>query len=246
MKKEILFKSILSISILLSANTFAQRSVTSQAQSWFGYMTSTELTKRYSWWNDTHFVPNGFFILRTGLTFTLKQASITAGYAHAWLPASSSNTDLIRNENRPWAQIQFTLPINTSLTFIQRTRYDARFIQNLSQGETIADYTFVNRIRFMGSLRNNFPALGNKNYKPFVALSDEVLFNFGENVSGNLFNQNRLYLTLGFQKDRIQYQIGYMNRLVLTGTDQYVQNHTLLIWVTQKFSLRKREHLQNK
>lgn len=242
-KKEIIFNSILSISMLLSADTFAQRSITSQSQYWLGYMTSTELSHQYSWWNDTHYVPDGFFILRTGLTYTVKKASVTAGYAHAWLPASSSNTDLIRNENRPWAQVQFTLPINTALTFTQRTRYDARFIQNISQGETLDDFTFVNRIRFLGSLRNTFPSFGNNKYKPFIALSDEVLLNFGKNVSGSMFNQNRIYLTLGVQKARTQYQIGYMNRLVLTGTDQYVQNHTVLLWVTQKFSLRKRDQL---
>ncbi|MBL7856691.1 MAG: DUF2490 domain-containing protein [Cyclobacteriaceae bacterium] len=228
------------ILVLLTYDASSQRSVTQQSQYWFGYMTSTEISAHYSWWNDTHYVPDGFFIVRTGLTYTIKKINITAGYAHAWLPISNSNTDLHRNENRPWGQVQFTLPIFKTLSFTQRTRYDGRFIQNVSQGEPIEKYTFVNRIRFMGSIRKTFPTVGNKENIPFISLSDEILFNFGENISGMSFNQNRIYVMVGLQKPRIQYQVGYMNRFVMTGTDQYIENHTLVLWITQKFSFRKR------
>ena len=63
-----------------------QKQVISQQQYWLGYMTSARLSEYYSWWNDVHFVEDGFIVARTGITRHLpNRIDVTAGYAHGWL-----------------------------------------------------------------------------------------------------------------------------------------------------------------
>lgn len=85
-----------------------QKIVTNQFQFWGGYMTSTAISQRWSWWNDAHAVSNGgFWIVRTGLTYNLPQTNFTAGYAYLRIPLGSGNKALGRPEHRPWAQLVF-------------------------------------------------------------------------------------------------------------------------------------------
>ena len=201
-------------------------------------MTSAMISQKYSIWNDIHFVPASFGIIRTGLTRHMNNASFTAGYAYAWLTPGGDNTSLVRNEQRPWCQLQFNLPVNPKINFVQRIRYEARFRENVSQGEIVDGYTFTNRVRFMMSLKRTLGNTAGKSTIPYVSVADEVLLNFGENAY-NTFDQNRISLSFGLQKKNIQYQVGFMNRFVQATADKYVLNHTLVFWVTQKFDLRK-------
>jgi hypothetical protein len=206
-------------------------------QAWLGYITSTTFSKKYSWWNDFHYVPDGFFVARTGLTRHTEFVNITAGYAYLLIPVSSINTDLKRTEHRPWSQLAFSFPISGSVSFIQRIRYDARFKQDVMNDDLQSDYSFTNRVRFLAGLKKTFNTTTEKRFRPFIAISNEVLLNFGKQVVNNTFDQNRIQFSVGIQSNTIQYQVGYMNRFVQTGAAQYTRNHTVLIWVVHKFSL---------
>lgn len=222
------------IVLFVSSGVAQEKIVKHNQQIWFGYMTSIKISEHYAIWNDFHYVPESFFVARTGLTHTSKNVNITAGYAFVLLPVSFENLKLERKENRPWAQVVFSLPVNTSVLLTQRIRYDARFKQDVYGGELQDEFSFTNRIRFLTSLRKSF-LVDKYKYTPFVALSDEVLLNFGKNVYNNTFDQNRIMLSVGLQHSTIQYQVGFMNRFVQTGVSQYIANNTLVIWVTQKF-----------
>jgi hypothetical protein len=64
--------------------------------------------------------------------------------------------------------------------------------------------------------------------------------NFGEQVLNNHFDQNRLWLTLGWQRANLTLQTGYMMRYVqLAPANSYQRNHTLLLWLTWNFDFRK-------
>jgi hypothetical protein len=225
--------------ILLATMLYGQGKTTVENnQLWLGYMTSTKISERYSIWNDFHYVREGFGILRTGLTRNYSNHSITAGYAFAWLTPGGDNKSLNRHEHRPWMQVQFNLPVNQKTSFIQRVRYEARFRENVANGEVTDGYIFTNRVRFLVSLKRTIGKTEGKSTIPFVAVSDEVLLNFGENAR-NTFDQNRISLSVGIQQKNTQYQLGFMNRYVQVGDGKYVLNHTLTIWLTQKFDLRK-------
>lgn len=218
---------------------FAQTKTTVENnQLWLGYMTSAMISDKYSIWNDFHYVPEGFGVIRTGLTRHYSNHSLTAGYAFAWLTPGGDKTTLNRHEHRPWMQLQFNLPVNKRTTFIQRFRYEARFRENVLNGEVTDGYVFTNRVRFLVSLKHTLGKTEGRTTVPYLAVSDEVLLNFGENAY-NAFDQNRISLSFGLQQKNIQYQIGLMNRYVQAAPGKYVLNHTLVFWVTQKFDLRQ-------
>lgn len=220
---------------------FAQtKAVNQQPQAWIGYMTSTKISKQFALWNDFHYVPKGFFAARTGISyFPTKTISLTGGYAFLLLPLSSIDSRLKKDEHRPWAQAVFTAPLSTSISLSQRIRYDARFIENISSSDPEEPFLFQNRIRFMTTLKKTFGKVGEKIFTPYVSIADEVLLSFGKNITYNTFNQNRIMVGVGLMNPKIQYQIGYMNRFVKVGPTSFMQNHTLVVWITQRFSFEK-------
>lgn len=222
---------------LTTENVCAQQEVITQNQIWLGYMTTVQVSKKYLLWNDIQFVPSALFLLRTGLTKDMKLFNVTGGYAYGRLAVSSSNTNLDRIEHRPWAQAQGAYTLPKEIVLIPRLRYDARFRQDVTNGKLIDSYSFVNRIRFMLTVRKFLTANETSIGKPFISLSEELLLNFGKNVISNHFDQNRISLMVGTKHKNIQIQIGYMNRFVKTGTEQFLQYHTLVIWFTHRFGV---------
>jgi hypothetical protein len=217
--------------------TAQTKTISTNQQVWFGYMTSTKLNDSYSVWNDFHYVPEGFFVARTGLTHHAKNTNLTAGYAFLLLPQSTAEPKLKRQEHRPWAQVVFSFPLQRSFSLVHRLRYDARFKQNVVNNELMDGSTFTNRVRFLTALKKMIGSSGDRKWRPYVVFANEVLLNFGESVAST-FDQNRIQLSLGLQGKNIQFQVGYMNRFVQTDATRYIHNHTLLFWVTHKLTLK--------
>jgi Protein of unknown function (DUF2490) len=228
---------LLLMSFVVSAQ---EKTVTENNQLWLGYISSTRINKHYSLWNDVHLVPEGFFVARTGITRQVKNVGITAGYAFLRLPVSANKAQLHRKEHRPWAQVLVTHPVSTSVSFVSRVRFDARFKQDVDAEELLSTYGYVNRVRFLTGLRINVTSLKTDNSVPYFSLADEVLLNFGKAVTNNTFDQNRIQFSFGIQRKTIHYQMGYMNRFVQTGNARYTTNHTMFLWVIHKITLGKR------
>lgn len=213
---------------------------------WVGYMTSGKLSEKYSLWNDFHYVPDGFFVARTGLTrFFHENLNLTAGYAYLNVPTQSDGVSLNRNEHRPWMQMVANHKVSNKLQMINRIRYDMRFRQDFANGELLDGFTFNHRLRMLISMR--FPLMGKEiiGGTPFVNISNEILVNFGENVANNYLDQNRLWLTFGIRLDNVSFQVGYMNRFVqLPQNSNFVRNHTLIMWVTHNFDFRKKNKIK--
>ncbi len=225
--------------VLPGIGVSAQKQTAHNNQYWFGYMTSAKLSDKYSLWNDAHFVPGAFAIVRTGLTRNIfGKGTLTGGYAYAKLPFGSDNV-LKRTEHRPWAQAYFASTPAQSWTLSQRIRYDARYRQRIEETGLSDGYLFNHRVRFLVSLRRNInkPRQGGDIY--YAVLSNEILLNFGNQVI-QTFDQNRISLGVGLERKKTQYQIGLMNRYVQRSASQYVQNHTLVVWVTQKLDFTRK------
>lgn len=224
---------------MLASRLHAQpRTIQTSNQLWVGYITDSKISQQYSIWNDFHWVPNGFALLRTGLTRNFTTASVTAGYAYGWLPLGSGNDRLSRHEHRPWAQTQLALPLSEVYTLTQRIRYEARFREKVSKGEVQDGYTFSNRIRYQISVKRKLLNQPNTKLNPYLSLSEEILLNFGKEVTANAFDQNRISLAFGLQSRTVQYQIGLMNRFVQTSPSGFTSYNMVVLWVTQKFDLR--------
>lgn len=226
-----------------------QKHIISRQQLWMGYTSSSMIAKKWSLWNDVHYVSNaGFFVARTGITHHLPQTAITAGYALLLAPNPTADNKLQRKEHRPWAQVLFSSPLSGNFSLTNRIRYDARFRQDMVNGKLTDDYVFTNRIRFQTTVRKTFPKWKRGDCLPFVNLGEEVLMNFGKNVRFNTFDQFRLSLTLGVQTKNTQYITGYVYRYVLNGYNSnadvfdYTKNHCIALWVIQKLDFRKTKH----
>ncbi len=235
------------LNIILTSKLKAQSDVINNEQVWLGYMTSAQISEKYFLWNDYHYVPDGFFVARTGLTRRFfSNLDVTAGYAYLNLPVVSDGIDLNRNEHRPWAQMVVNHKVSSKLYMTNRLRYDMRYRQDFGRGELFDSFSFNHRVRLLIGLR--IPLYGEKimNGTPFLNISNEILMNYGNNVtSPNYLDQNRFWVNLGWQFSDLSIQMGYMNRFVQPPTgDNMIRNHTLVIWVTQSFDLRKKKEVK--
>ena len=76
--------------------------------------------------------------------------------------------------------------------------------------------------------------------KSYVALWDEVFFNFGGNVVGNHFDQNRAFLGLGRKlTDTTRLEVGYMEQTIQRRGGEIQDNdHTISVWLMSNASLK--------
>jgi hypothetical protein len=97
----------------------------------------------------------------------------------------------------------------------------------------LANWRYENRIRYL--LRTNIPLTANG--QTYLALWDEVFFNFGQNVSGNDFDQNRAFIGIGHKlTDTTRVEIGYMEQtLNRRGGSIREDNHTITVWLISKW-----------
>jgi len=229
-----------------SADEPPEREVDQRGQVWAGIMTQTRVSDRASLWNDAHFVPDGFFIVRTGATAHLTDnLTMTGGYAYLGLPVAGGLTrDLKRTEHRPWGQIVYTSQAAPAVQILNRIRYDARYRRNVTEGALAPGYGLTHRVRFNLNIRVDIePLRFGDGVTPYVAVGDEVLLNFGPEVVFNTLDQNRVIGMVGLRRRGIAGQIGYMNRLVqLPTAHRLVMNHTLVGWLFVNIDARKKEH----
>lgn len=223
--------------VFSSSLSFGQRLQHTQ-QYWTGYMTQGKISDRWSLWNDSHWVPESFFLLRTGATYHFKskhRLSLTAGFAKLWIYPAQPYLHTFRPENRPWAQIVFQQQPNV-IKHLQRFRVDARFRRNIQDDVLQEGFNFNWRLRYMYQARYDFNPNQNKNYF-YTSVSNEVLFNLGNEIENNFrMDQNRLQLALGFQKNQMAFQLGYMNFMTLSNqSSQLTMKHTLTAWVFHAF-----------
>lgn len=205
-------------------------------QGWFSYITNTRINQKYSLWNDVHYNPTAFLVLRTGITRQINEnVSFTLGYA--WTKTATSFSDnLIRKEHRPWGQLVANLPIpNSRIQLNYRLRYDMRFRQKIENNALIEDWILVHRVRFLTGFRIPLSPSTQKNTL-FLNIFDEVLLNFGETIVRNNLDQNRIGILLGKTYNNITIQSGYVHRYVPSSSiNTFTNVHSWVIWVAHNF-----------
>lgn len=232
----------LCLTLFFSQNLSSQISETENNQVWLGYLTQSKISKKYSWWNDTHWVPDNFYIIRTGLTYHFEnklKTTTTLGYALATF-YPPDNYETFRLEQRIWGQTT-SIHTNNSFDFFHRFRYEARFRKIIIDDRSTADYNFNYRLRYLFQMKYNFkkqPDTGNRFY---ALASDEIMFNAGEEITnGFRLDQNRLTLGMGYQTKNMSFQLAYMDQLILSNTsDTYKGNNNIQLFIFHNFDFRK-------
>ena len=208
---------------------------------WLGYISSIPIKGNWSFWNDFHYVPQGFFASRQGISYRVHpQVQMTVGYA--WVTtATPSTTALVRPEHRPWGQIEWRRPLSAKYGLRLRYRHDWRFRRALMDGEVQDNYIQVQRYRFMFGLQRLLK-LDSKGRRWQLNLLNELLLQTGQGVSHPL-DQNRSYLLLSLSQGSWTWMGGYDFRLIRSG-EVYNARHGLTLWAVHNFELfRKKPEL---
>jgi hypothetical protein len=229
--------------VLMGIGFFSPSRVDAQAQlrseSWWGLMTSGQIGNRWSLWMDTHYVPELFWIGRSGITYHTKDETFnyTFGYAGLYLTTPFSEGRLIRPERRPWGQVIFRLPSSGQYGVSFRFRYDARFRANHDEFELTDGYGFIQRYRFNSSIRYNFGQMEAIKSNLSLSLVNETLFSAGPGRV-DIPIEHRVFFLLGAQRRTATLSPGYHLRIQSTQTGEVRALHGFVVWINFNYRLR--------
>jgi hypothetical protein len=231
------------------ASGFAQKTVNTEEQTWFGAFNQTRLTQRWGFWADAHFRLKDDFvgapaqaILRAGPTFYLSNdVRLTAAYAYIHHFPGDNHRNIAQPEHRPWQQVQW-FQRGPKARLMQWVRLEERFRRKVLNDNELADgYNFNWRIRYNFAL---FLPLTKKRFEPGglqVLVNDEIFVNFGKNIVFNHFDQNRFFVGLVYQINKhAQLHGGYMNLYQQQAAGNVFRNqHTVRVFYFHNFDVRK-------
>lgn len=232
----------------LSTGLFAQKTITTDEHTWFGFLNQTRISNRWGVWFDAHLRLKDNYvgdfsqgIVRAGPIFYLTDdVRITAAYAYIHTFPAIGHEDFSLHEHRPWQQVMwYTRGPLARLT--QSVRLEEQFKQFLANEDELGEgYRFNWRIRYNFAL---FLPLTKKRFEPgglqFVT-NNEVFINFGKNIVYNHFDQNRLFVGLAYQVNKnAQLHGGYMNLFQqLNNGDLFRNIHAVRVFYFHNFDLR--------
>jgi hypothetical protein len=240
-------KLLLLVLAFLPIPSLAQKQINKHSGVWMGYFNQTRLTGKWGFWLDVHGRRTDFLdrwstqIIRPGVTYYVNDHfRFTAGYAYArTYPAAGLHT--IRPENRLWQQVLWTSR-QKYLQTQQWIRVEERFNRKIANDELQEGYNFNFRFRY---LLNLMVPLNREFIQPntvFLAFNDEIHINAGKQITYNVFDQNRLFVGLGYQFTKgLNVQVGYMNQFQqLPSGNHFNSNNVLRLFVFHNLDLRKK------
>ena len=228
----------------LSSQT--EKEINNQGQFWTSINSTTRLTNRWGVLGDFHirrtdFIkdPN-FYFLRAGVVYWLDDVfSIAAGPAVLWLATPIDDNFEYALEKRLFQQVLWRSSIG-KVGFLQRIRIEQRWHEVLDENGSVDRMRFSTRARFLFSF--NFKVFEDPKM-PKIVTADEILFHFGDEITYNTFNQNRLFLGISQRINKnMTFDFGYMNvyQQKYSGY-QYDRNHTLRLFFYYSPDLRKKK-----
>jgi hypothetical protein len=171
-------------------------------------------------------------LLRPAVNYQVsKNVSLSFGYGFVESHPYGDNPSLGNTpEHRVYEQLSIVRRIG-KLDFTNRFRLEQRNIGVLAAqpggGYDVDHYRYENRIRYQ--LRTTIPfSTGSRNY---LALANEIKFNFGKNVDGNVFDQNRAYAAYGRNLGhQTNLELGFLEQTIQRrGGVHFEHNHTLQV-----------------
>lgn len=241
-------KFLLFVFTLTATISSAQKAVATEEQTWLGVFSQTRISNKWGLWFDTHlrfkddFVSDlSQFIIRAGPTYYLSEdVRLTAAYAYVHHFPAEGHENIAQPEHRPWQQVQWFMR-GQKARLMQWVRLEERFRRKILSDSELADgYNFNWRIRYNFAL---FIPITKKRFEPGglqFLINDEVMLNFGKNITYNVFDQNRFFAGLVFQVNKHdQLYAGYMNLYQqLAAGDVFRNQHTIRVFYFHNFDLR--------
>jgi len=179
-------------------------------------------------------------LLRPGVNYTLNpRVSFSGGYCfvetfpYGDFPAADQFP-----EHRVWEQVTVTVPF-LGLDWVNRFRLEQRNIGELAPrpggGQEVTGYRYENRIRYQ--LRTTVPL--DEAGRNYLVAWNEVFINFGPEVKGNTFDQNRAFLGLGRRLgNAFRLEAGFLEQTVQRRLGRiWEHNHTFVIYLSSNAAL---------
>jgi hypothetical protein len=182
-------------------------------------------------------------LVRPGINYALNpNLSVSAGWAYVKTYPYGNNAGAFGfPEQRAWQQVLHTGRA-FGLEWQNRLRLEQRWIGEMKTASDVENWRYENRLRYM--LRTTVPLTENK--KTYLALWDEVFVNFGSNVAGNIFDQNRAFVGVGRKlTDTTRVELGFMEQTLQkrhadsAKPQLWENNHTISLWVLSKWPFGK-------
>lgn len=174
-------------------------------------------------------------LLRSGLNIHLpKGFTVTAGYAFISNRRVIGEVRGYAPEHRLWEQLLYSHKVK-KLLLTHRLRIEQRFMAKsfVEEDEIVNEGSlYANRVRYF--IRNVLPLQKQPVFQKglFAALQNEVFLNVGSkaNVNGKTFDQNRLYLALGFRlSSALDLEAGYLNQYINGRNQALTNNHVVQV-----------------
>jgi hypothetical protein len=171
-------------------------------------------------------------LLRVGANYKLND-NITTQLGYAWVetfpygdyPIASNGTF---PEHRLYEQISFRQPVS-KWVFAHRFRIEQRWLGRVKAGSManreIEGWNFLHRFRYQ--FRTQYPFYTKGDKQLYGAAADEIFIGAGKKLGVNIFDQNRIFLLLGFKLNKkISLEAGYINQTLQQG--RRVNNNTIM------------------
>ena len=220
------------IILLLPEFLLAQKKVENQQLIWYGYYNNLKFNEN---WNLYSEIQERQFYNPTAQHQLVFRSNLERKLIADW-NASVGMTLFLQNPNTPNSESNLTVPelrpnIGFSnkqklgfVTINHRYKAEARFFHDMENDRLVGGYRFSNfRLRYQLGL--DFPIWKKEgNEKLLLKIKDEIMFNVGNKIVKNTFDQNRIYLAVNYKLNAsYAFELGYMNwfQQQKSGTDFY-------------------------
>jgi len=209
----------ISLSTPLTAQTPTdEKSIDHTSGLWLGTYTKYKLSDKWFYYGEYHYRRRNDFIrdmaqiyLRFGATYRHSDAfELTGGVVTPIYWATNQQApdiDKVVMQYRFWEQMLFVQHLERSKIYHQ-LRFEQRWARKYQIG---SPYKLTHRFRYKFS---TYIPINNHHLVPgtyFASLYDEIFIQAGKSIQYNYFEDNRLFLGLGYVlNENIQLQAGYM------------------------------------
>lgn len=247
MKKYVFFTVIL----CMIEYGFGQKTITNQSLIWYTYVQNLKINERFSVQTDIqerHFIApfkQSQFLMRSTFKTAIKH-NFDFGVGFCFFLSNTDPTveyDLETPEVRPYIEFNNKQPFKR-VTVSHRYRLESRFFHNINGKELSKGFSFGSmRFRYQLGLDILLNKPKEEKHTLKLRITDEMMLNFGNKIKYNLFDQNRITVSLQYAPIKaIALEVGYINWFQQrTSGDKYFNRNILRVGVVHNIVLKKKE-----
>ena len=231
------------------------RETVTQSIQWVAVSSNLKVSKRLCILIDGQFRQAGQlepmqYQARTGLDIKLNDhfSIVPIGYVYTWnYQYGKQPATFVNNEHRTWQQVTYKHHAGI-VHFEHRLRLEQRFIQHhtaTSSGDVVDDGYSVLQHRLRYRLQARIP-LNSKTIEPktyYAIAYDEIFKSWGENVTYDYPDQNRLFAGVGYQFEKnFSMHMGAIYQMVIKRNGAQQENNIgALLQLTYNIDLTKQQ-----